>query len=59
MCLKNRSPRHRKFIASDGQEYCWSWRTNTRENLEWSVSILGAYLALASESEHLMDRDSA
>jgi len=30
------STRHRKFIASDGQEYSWSWRTNTRENLEWS-----------------------
>jgi len=29
-------PRHRKFVASDGQEYSWSWRTNTRENLEWS-----------------------
>ncbi|KAH9973945.1 hypothetical protein BJV74DRAFT_782611 [Russula compacta] len=32
----NGSPRHRKFTASDGQEYAWSWRTNTREDLEWS-----------------------
>jgi len=29
-------PRHRKFIASDGKEYSWSWRTNAREGLEWS-----------------------
>jgi hypothetical protein len=33
-------PRHRKFIASDGHEYSWSWRTSTEEDLEWSVSIL-------------------
>jgi len=33
-------PRHRKFIASDGHEYSWSWRTSTDEDLEWSVSIL-------------------
>jgi hypothetical protein len=32
------SPRHRKFIASDGKEYSWSWRTNARERHEWSVS---------------------
>ncbi|KAI9508596.1 hypothetical protein F5148DRAFT_979547 [Russula earlei] len=30
--------RHRKFIASDGQEYSWSWRTNTHEDLEWSCT---------------------
>ncbi|KAI0279949.1 hypothetical protein BGY98DRAFT_915279 [Russula aff. rugulosa BPL654] len=29
-------PRHRKFIASDGHEYSWSWRTSTEEDLEWS-----------------------
>ncbi|KAF8490379.1 hypothetical protein F5888DRAFT_1741913 [Russula emetica] len=31
-------PRHRKFIASDGHEYSWSWRTGTQEDqdLEWS-----------------------
>jgi len=29
-------PRHRKFVASDGQEYSWSWRTNAQENHEWS-----------------------
>jgi hypothetical protein len=33
-------PHHRKFIASDGHEYSWSWRTSTDEDLEWSVSIL-------------------
>jgi hypothetical protein len=32
--------RHRKFIASDGHEYIWSWRTSTEEDLEWSVNIL-------------------
>ncbi|KAF8467991.1 hypothetical protein DFH94DRAFT_638665 [Russula ochroleuca] len=29
-------PRHRKFTASDGREYSWSWRTSTQEDLEWS-----------------------
>ncbi|KAN0109767.1 hypothetical protein V8E52_009014 [Russula decolorans] len=29
-------PHHRKFIASDGHEYSWSWRTSTDEDLEWS-----------------------
>jgi hypothetical protein len=36
----NHRPRHRKFIASDGHEYSWSWRTSTDEDLEWTVSIL-------------------
>jgi hypothetical protein len=39
MFLRTRRPRHRKFTASDGREYSWSWRTSTQEDLEWSVSI--------------------
>jgi len=38
---KSRSPRHRKFIASDGKEYSWIWRMHTDEDLEWSVSNSG------------------
>jgi hypothetical protein len=44
MTCRNHSSRHRKFTASDGKEYSWSWRTNTRENLEWSVSTSETYL---------------
>jgi hypothetical protein len=40
-CEKSRSSRHRKFIASDGNEYSWIWRMNTDEGLEWSVSNSG------------------
>ncbi|KAH9993526.1 hypothetical protein BJV77DRAFT_961784 [Russula vinacea] len=32
-------PRHRKFTASDGREYSWSWRTSTQEDLEWSRAV--------------------
>ncbi|KAH9957307.1 hypothetical protein BC827DRAFT_1138204 [Russula dissimulans] len=53
------APRHRKFIASDGQEYSWSWRTNTRENLEWScVNASGhtvAWYALKIPGEQYAD----
>ncbi|KAI0249634.1 hypothetical protein BJV78DRAFT_657752 [Lactifluus subvellereus] len=48
--------RHRKFTASDGKEYSWSWRTNMRENLEWScVGANGqtvAWYALKVPGEH-------
>jgi hypothetical protein len=27
-------PRHRKFTASDANEYTWGWRTNTQDSLE-------------------------
>jgi len=49
-----RSPRHRKFIASDGKEYSWFWRMNTDEDLEWScVNTSGqtvAWYALGERS---------
>ena len=49
-------PRHRKFIASDGNEYSWSWRTSTHEDLEWTVSILrGTLRPQARVTEHLLD----
>ena len=34
----NLSSRLRKFVASDGQEYRWSWRI--KDNQEWTVSLL-------------------
>lgn len=37
--LRTHRPRHRKFTASDGHEYSWSWRTSNDKDLEWSVSI--------------------
>ena len=39
MFLRTHRPRHRKFTASDGHEYSWSWRTSNDKDLEWSVSI--------------------
>ncbi|KAI0266951.1 hypothetical protein BC834DRAFT_842685 [Gloeopeniophorella convolvens] len=46
MAVDDNNPRHRKFVASDGQEYRWSWRTNTAENLEWScVNVSGVAVA--------------
>jgi hypothetical protein len=39
MFLPTHRPRHRKFTASDGHRYSWSWRTSNDKDLEWSVSI--------------------
>ncbi|ETW81206.1 hypothetical protein HETIRDRAFT_419117 [Heterobasidion irregulare TC 32-1] len=36
------SSKNRKFIASDGQEYRWSWRG--RENFEWMCLNASGYL---------------
>ncbi|KAI0046002.1 hypothetical protein FA95DRAFT_73851 [Auriscalpium vulgare] len=36
------SSRCRKFIASDGHEYCWSWRT--RDDFEWTCINSSGYL---------------
>ena len=47
MFLRIHRPRHRKFTASDGREYSWSWRTSTQEDLEWSVSITYVYFERA------------
>jgi hypothetical protein len=39
MFLLTHRPRHRRFTASDGHKYSWSWRTSDDRELEWSVSI--------------------
>ncbi|KAI0319118.1 hypothetical protein OF83DRAFT_852434 [Amylostereum chailletii] len=48
------SSRTRKFVASDGQQYVWSWRS--REDFEWtclnSNNYLVAYYNLKIPGEH-------